>query len=670
MNYARDGITRRDFAKLCLNAAITLTGFLSGCANHLRPRPPVTCEYGESDITEEYDYIIVGSGAGGGPLSANLARKGHKVLLVEAGGDEDNANYLIPLFHPLASEDPAMRWDFFVRHFKDDEASRKDSKFQSAFDGVFYPRCSTLGGCTAHNAMILVYPHNEDWDNIAELTGDPSWSSERMREYFERMENCQYASEGGGNPARHGFAGWLPTSMPSLDTIFSVFRDRQLRDVLLGSVVTALKQGVGDPLELFKARFDPNDWRSVKLRSEGLCKMPLSIYQAKRAGPRDYIREVERKCGGRLTVKLNTLVTRVILEDVKPTADHPSGKAAVGIEYRQGKRLYRADRQPQSSVAAREGSYHARREVILAGGAFNTPQLLMLSGIGPKQHLQAMGIPVQVDLPGVGENLQDRYEIGVVTEMKKDFSVLKGISFTIPQPGETPNPFYQDWLDGKGLFATNGAVISFAKKSTPQQPNPDLFIFGMPGYFAGYYPGYSTQVAQDQKHFTWAILKAHTINTAGVVRLKSADPLERPYVNFHYFNEGNDTGGEDLDALVHGVEFVRTITNSQGMSEHIAREVVPGPAVNSTEQIKEFAKFNAWGHHASCSCKMGAENDAMAVVDSRFRVRHVDNLRIVDASVFPRIPGFFIVSAVYMVSEKAADNIHQDSKVGVQLSEA
>ena len=162
MNKAGNGITRRAFAKLCLNGVIALTAFLNGCSSRVHPSSQAACEPGQADAAGEYDYIVVGSGAGGGPLAANLARKGHSVLLVEAGGDEEDANYSIPLFHPFASEDPTMRWDFFVRHFKDQDSSRQDKKFCPEYDGVFYPRCSTLGGCTAHNAMILIYPHNED----------------------------------------------------------------------------------------------------------------------------------------------------------------------------------------------------------------------------------------------------------------------------------------------------------------------------------------------------------------------------------------------------------------------------------------------------------------------------------------------------------------------------
>jgi choline dehydrogenase len=154
------------------------------------------------------------------------------------------------------------------------------------------------------------------------------------------------------------------------------------------------------------------------------------------------------------------------------------------------------------------------------------------------------------------------------------------------------------------------------------------------------------------------VLKAHTRNTAGTVRLRSADPRDRPEINFRYFDEGNDAAGADLAAVVDGVQFVRRISKHNGA---IKEEAIPGPAVQTPDQIAQFVKDNAWGHHASCSNPMGKADDPAAVVDSNFRVIGVKGLRVVDASVFPRIPGFFIVTPTYMIAEKASDAILADA---------
>jgi len=201
--------------------------------------------------------------------------------------------------------------------------------------------------------------------------------------------------------------------------------------------------------------------------------------------------------------------------------------------------------------------------------------------------------------------------------------------------------------------------VALVKRSSPDAPEPDLFIFGLLGRFQGYFPGYSKALARDHDFFTWAILKAHTNNTAGCVTLRSNDPRDVPEINFHYFDEGTDTGGRDLDAVVEALETVRQITGRCG--DLIGAEIVPGGKFRTTEELREFVKNSAWGHHASCTCKIGPGTDPDAVVDSRFRVHGTRGLRVVDASVFPRIPGFFIVSAVYMVSEKARDVIIEDA---------
>jgi choline dehydrogenase len=156
------------------------------------------------------------------------------------------------------------------------------------------------------------------------------------------------------------------------------------------------------------------------------------------------------------------------------------------------------------------------------------------------------------------------------------------------------------------------------------------------------------------------VLKAHTNNSAGTVTLRSADPLDTPDINFHYFTEGNDKSGDDLESVVTGVEFVRNMM--EGYKDLVAEEEVPGTQVRTREQIREFIKDEAWGHHASCTCKIGTDKDPMAVLDGDFRVRGVRKLRVVDASAFPKIPGFFIVTPVYMISEKASDVILADAR--------
>jgi choline dehydrogenase len=630
-------------------------------------------------IQNEYDYIVVGSGAGGGPVAANLAKHGFTVLLLEAGGAEQPAEYSVPAFHPLASEQADLSWKFYVQHYACAARQQRDKINYLNGDivdgkprhGIFYPRAGTLGGCTAHYAMIFVAPHNSDWEHIEQMTGDRSWAPRRMRRYFERIEDCGYVDEpwtGLLNFARHGYRGWLPTSIsdPAL-----LFRDGVLTQLVIAALQTCIDNGVWGikslrsrigsliasfsrpggwrgslPLRLLhwvEDLLDPNDWDRVKRNLEGPAFVPLAVGSGVRRGTRELICETMQVRPDLLTVKLNALVTRVVLDD---------GNRATGVEFSDGAHLYRADPNARDGAGLPPSRLvRARREVILSAGAFNTPQLLMLSGIGPREALEKHQIPVRVALPGVGGNLQDRYEVGIVHKMERPFELLKDAEFK-----ENDREF-REWRNGYGLYTANGAIISIIKRSSESSPEPDLFMFAVPGYFAGYRPDYSKKLPE-KNWFTWVILKAHTKNMAGHVTLRSADPRDTPSINFHYFDEGTDKRGDDVDSVVAGIAFVRQMT---ARSASLFDEVIPGPAVQSRADLAQFVKDHAWGHHACGTCRIGGAGDEMAVLDSRFQVRGVNGLRVVDASVFPKIPGFFIVSAIYMIAEKASEVIIEDA---------
>ncbi|MER5719106.1 GMC oxidoreductase [Streptomyces sp. NPDC002132] len=616
-----------------------------------------------------FDYVVVGAGAGGGPLAANLAAAGLRTLLLDAGGAPENDAYRVPAFHADASEDPGQCWNYFVRHYADERQQQRDGKFVREREGVLYPRAGTVGGCTAHHALITVYPYNRDWDAIAEETGDATWRSTAMRRYFERLERCTYRprpKEPPANPllaallkalpftggryrndARHGFDGWLPTALA--DPRLAV-QDEQLLKVILSAAEDTLADFLDrplSPLEGYGSFVDPNDWRAQTHALQGLWQIPLSTANGRRSAVRERVQDVQRRRPDELVVRTNALAARVVLD---------GNGAAIGVDYLDGAHSYRAD--PASRPDAASPVLRrvlASREVILAAGAFNTPQLLMLSGVGPREELQRHGIPVRVDLQGVGAHLQDRYEVGVVSRMDREFPVLKDCDFHPPRPGSEPDRCYRAWQRGQGLYTTNGAVVGVTRKSRPELDAPDLFIFGGPFDFRGYRPGYSLDLTRSKNRFTWAILKSRTHNTGGRVRLRSTDPRDTPLVNFHYFDEGTDKDAVDLDAMAGAVEFVRGMNRRAGAV--IAEELWPGPQVDGRDDVRRFVQDEAWGHHASCTCRMGRTDDPSAVVDSDFRVRGVERLRIVDASVFPRIPGFFVAAPIYMISEKASDVI-------------
>lgn len=616
------------------------------------------------------EYIVIGSGAGGGTVAARLAESGHSVLLLEAGGDPKTPlqpqaesqsgglpnDYDVPVFHGYASENHDIAWNFFVRHYASDVGQRRDPNFVETYngtrvDGILYPRSSALGGCTAHNAMIFVYPHNSDWDGIADLTGDDSWRAIRMRRYFQLLENCRhrrlhrFLSRLGFNPTRHGWNGWLTTEKA---TPISALFDWTLVRTIVISAWEAFKHAGSRRdhlLWLWKSGFDPNDWRLVKDAAGGVRYLPLTTRGHARVGTRERVLAVSEQNPQLLRVELNALATKIIFDD---------NNRAIGVEYLKGRHLYKAS--TSGFVGEQESRRaYATREVILSGGAFNTPQLLMLSGIGPAEELAKHGISVRVDLPGVGQNLQDRYEVPVVNRMNfPQWRVFRGARFA------ADDPLFRKWNRWRqGPYITNGGVLAAFRRSFTDKSTPDIFCLAILGLFRGYAPGYSSIFAANLNYLTWVVLKAHTNNRAGRVTLHSADPLVPPIINFHYFDEGSDTNDEDLAAVVEGIRFVRKITQRFKDSGQIQEEELPGDSLQSDEDLRSFVRDRAWGHHASSTCAIGPR-EQNGVLSSDFRVHGTIGLRVVDASIFPRIPGFFIVSAIYIAAEKAADVILHD----------
>lgn len=601
------------------------------------------------------------------------------MLVLEAGGDNgDDLEQVVPALHLLATEHEPMRWDFYVNHYPSLEDQRKDSKmtWRTADGelyvgtdppsdaeplGVLYPRSGTLGGCAAHNAMVTVYPHESDWENLVQVTGDESWSTGKMRDHFRELEKCRYLP---ADFAGHGTDGWFETTLTDVTLLLE---DPKLLSVVIAAATSLGKTVVGkvvrtvtDLLKLLVR--DLNNDMGSRETSEDLFQIPLAVGRdSTRSTPRSFLLEVANAVNDdgsskyKLDIQLHTLVTNIRFDTSGVTPK------ATGVDFLQGQSLYGADPRSGNAGEGTPGSVNALKEVIISGGTFNSPQLLMLSGVGPKEVLDKVGVPVLVDSPGVGTNMQDHYETATVSHTPTPLRLLEDCTFL-----ETPDDgCLERWKNQeilKGTYGTNGIPIAILKRSSVLSDSDptDLVISGSPANFRGYYPGYSNDSIAEPNYWTWIILKGHPENKAGTVTLRSSDPRDTPVINFNYYDTGDTDNGiadKDMQAMYEGMQFSRGILDNIVPLDGSFEEVWPGPEVSDEQSIKEFLRKEAWGHHASCTCPIGSDDDPNAVLDSKMRVRGVHGLRVVDASVFPIIPGTYTALSTYLVSEKAASDI-------------
>ena len=450
-------------------------------------------------------------------------------------------------------------------------------------------RGKVLGGCSSINAMINVRGHPLDFDGWA-AKGLEGWDYASVLPYFKRLE-----SSWRGENAFHGATG--PVGNVPVDYPDSLFLQLQQAAINMGLPLSADHHAQSQ---------------------EGLSRIELTVRDGRRASTaRAYLKPARQRPN--LTVITRANATRVTLE----------GSRAMGVEYLHGGALTRA---------------RAAREVVICGGAYNSPQVLQLSGIGPAAHLEAAGVKVLHDLPGVGENLIEHPNLLNIYQLRGKLGFTKYLRFD-----RATLSVLHWYLFGQGPFATAGSVGNLFMHSRAGLSRPDIQIV-------------SVSVHQHAQLWFPLLTKAPTYaitarigvlhpESRGWVRLRSADPLALPRISYNMLTET-----ADVAAMVQALKMCRELYAQTPMREIIMNEQLPGADVRTDAQIIAHLRQNVeHRHHPLGTCRMGVAGDSGAVVDARLRVHGIQNLRVADASVMPDDPTGNTNVPTIMIGEKAAD---------------
>ena len=531
-----------------------------------------------------YDFVIVGGGSAGSALGNRLSvHRGTSVLVLEAGHSDYRMDPFINM--PAALPIPIGNRFYDWRYYTEPEPEMGGRR-------VYHARGKVLGGSSSINGMIFQRGNPMDYERWAADPGMETWDFQHCLPYFKRMEtSLREDGSSGANQWRGGDGPLVLERGPATNPLFGAFFEAA--------------QQAGYPLT-----DDVNGYRQ-----EGFARFDRNVHRGRRlSASRAYLHPVEH----RANLKIETLahVTSVKFQ----------GKRAVGVDY------LRAGKARRTVTAG---------EVILCGGAINTPQLLQLSGVGNASELEPLGVRMVHDLPGVGENLQDHLEVYIQYASKQPVSIAPGLKWN-----KRPKIGF-DWLFfRKGLGATNHFEGGGFARSNEDVDWPNLMFHFLP--IAIRYDG----TAPTEGHGYQVHIGPMYADTRGWVKIDSTDPLKHPKMLFNYLSTPTDR-----KEWVEAIRVARDILNQPAFAPYNDGELSPGPSVETDEEILDWVRKDAeTALHPSCTAKMGV--DEMSVTDPlTMGVHGLEGLRVVDASVFPYVTNGNIYAPVMMVAEKAADLI-------------